>query len=346
MMSFEGAVLYDAYLEKLHSINGYIAGEELSDLNLLIKASQANPYGDKTRSQSVEYLIAKPLSKRAKAGKGFLLLNPSLEGLEEAILKKVCIESLNRCIPNSKGFLSSCGFLGTNMRNFNHLPEVPGNGIRESRVRNKQPRLSGSDTESDGRMLQWVEVVIRGRPDLGYRDEASWIKPWYLDEGQAGSGPGTRDEASITVDGQVIQKENCLALTGQFSLHISPKISAFGGSIFLNDKPSVRSDNERQQLTLRLNQCHPFIFGKDTSIPLIDPKNDDSVKEVVSSSVKHAMRAPIRARFKDLPTSDMKEILLQRMLEENYDKGNAEHRIAYEALQAQSIGDEDESLMI
>ncbi|GKG20096.1 hypothetical protein Tco_0379897, partial [Tanacetum coccineum] len=51
------------------------------------------------------------------------------------------------------------------------------------------------------------------------------------------------------------------------------------------------------------------------------------------SSVKHAMRAPLRARFKDLPTSDMKEILLQRMLEENYDKGHANHRVAYEALQ-------------
>ncbi|GJU03090.1 hypothetical protein Tco_1113428 [Tanacetum coccineum] len=40
----------------------------------------------------------------------------------------------------------------------------------------------------------------------------------------------------------------------------------------------------------------------------IDRKIEESVKEVVSSSVKHAMRAPLRARFKDLPTSDMKEI--------------------------------------
>ncbi|GJS91895.1 hypothetical protein Tco_0774531 [Tanacetum coccineum] len=56
----------------------------------------------------------------------------------------------------------------------------------------------------------------------------------------------------------------------------------------------------------------------------IDRKIEESVKEVVSSSVKHAMRAPLRARFKDLPTPDMKEILLQRMLEENYDKGHAD----------------------
>ncbi|GJY86297.1 hypothetical protein Tco_0500323 [Tanacetum coccineum] len=54
------------------------------------------------------------------------------------------------------------------------------------------------------------------------------------------------------------------------------------------------------------------------------------------------MRAPLRARFKDLPTSDMKEILLQRMLEENYDKGHAEHRVAYEALQGSIHRDECE----
>ncbi|GKA31206.1 hypothetical protein Tco_0717511 [Tanacetum coccineum] len=36
----------------------------------------------------------------------------------------------------------------------------------------------------------------------------------------------------------------------------------------------------------------------------IDRKINESVKEVGISSVKHAMRAPLRARFKDLPTED------------------------------------------
>ncbi|GJR28028.1 hypothetical protein Tco_1104260 [Tanacetum coccineum] len=72
----------------------------------------------------------------------------------------------------------------------------------------------------------------------------------------------------------------------------------------------------------------------------IDQKINESVKEVVISSVKHAMRAPRCGRFKDLPTSDMKEILLQRMLEENYDKGHADHRVAYEALQDSISHDE------
>ncbi|GKE34538.1 hypothetical protein Tco_1453860 [Tanacetum coccineum] len=74
----------------------------------------------------------------------------------------------------------------------------------------------------------------------------------------------------------------------------------------------------------------------------IDRKIEESVKEVVIASVQHAMRAPLHARFKDLPTSNMKEILLQRMLEENYDKGHEDHKIAYEALQKSIIRDESE----
>ncbi|GJZ58213.1 hypothetical protein Tco_0613707 [Tanacetum coccineum] len=74
----------------------------------------------------------------------------------------------------------------------------------------------------------------------------------------------------------------------------------------------------------------------------IDRKINESVKEVVISSVKHAMRAPLHARFKDLPTSDMKEILLQRMLEENYNKGYDDHRAAYKALQDSIRHDECE----
>ncbi|GKG44151.1 hypothetical protein Tco_0483244, partial [Tanacetum coccineum] len=65
----------------------------------------------------------------------------------------------------------------------------------------------------------------------------------------------------------------------------------------------------------------------------IDQKIHEMVKEAVTASVQYAMRAPLRARFKDLSTSDMKEILLQRMLKENYDKGYEDHKMAYEALQ-------------
>ncbi|GJT93219.1 hypothetical protein Tco_1082064 [Tanacetum coccineum] len=88
---------------------------------------------------------------------------------------------------------------------------------------------------------------------------------------------------------------------------------------------------------------------RDQTVEFIDSqeinrKIEESVKEVVTASVQHAMRTPLRARFRDLPTSDMKEILLQRMLEDNYDKGQEDHKIAYEALQKSIIRDESEKL--
>ncbi|GKF03733.1 hypothetical protein Tco_0030656, partial [Tanacetum coccineum] len=78
------------------------------------------------------------------------------------------------------------------------------------------------------------------------------------------------------------------------------------------------------------------------SVDWFKPWRKETVKEAVTASVQYAMRSPLRARFKDLPTFNMKEILLQRMLEENYDKGYEDHRMAYEALQKSILHDESE----
>ncbi|GKF20037.1 hypothetical protein Tco_0068675 [Tanacetum coccineum] len=49
--------------------------------------------------------------------------------------------------------------------------------------------------------------------------------------------------------------------------------------------------------------------------------------------VEWAMQAPLRARFRDLPTVDMKEILQHRMFEDDSYKANNVHNDLYEALQ-------------
>ncbi|GJV41111.1 putative ribonuclease H-like domain-containing protein [Tanacetum coccineum] len=72
----------------------------------------------------------------------------------------------------------------------------------------------------------------------------------------------------------------------------------------------------------------------------VNRKIHQTVKEAITTSVQYAMRAPLRAHFKDLPTFDVKEILLQRMLEENYEKGHEDHKMAYEALQKSILHDE------
>ncbi|GKF60655.1 hypothetical protein Tco_0177441, partial [Tanacetum coccineum] len=54
-------------------------------------------------------------------------------------------------------------------------------------------------------------------------------------------------------------------------------------------------------------------------------KVSQAVDEIVTDTVDWAMQAPLRARFKDLPTVDMKEILQQRMFEDNSYKAHEAH---------------------
>ncbi|GJZ43459.1 hypothetical protein Tco_0590714 [Tanacetum coccineum] len=65
----------------------------------------------------------------------------------------------------------------------------------------------------------------------------------------------------------------------------------------------------------------------------IPHKVSQAVDEIVTDAVDWAMQAPLRARFRDLPTVDMKEILQQWMFEDNSYKAHEVHNDLYEALQ-------------
>ncbi|GJW68683.1 hypothetical protein Tco_0123107 [Tanacetum coccineum] len=65
----------------------------------------------------------------------------------------------------------------------------------------------------------------------------------------------------------------------------------------------------------------------------IPHKVNQAVDEIVTDAVDWAMQAPLRARFRDLPTVDMKEILQQRMFEDDSYKAHTIHNDLYEALQ-------------
>ncbi|GJU05944.1 hypothetical protein Tco_1122374 [Tanacetum coccineum] len=65
----------------------------------------------------------------------------------------------------------------------------------------------------------------------------------------------------------------------------------------------------------------------------IPHKVSQEVDERVNNAVDWAMQAPLRARFRDMPTVDMKEILQQRMFEDNSYKAHDVHNDLYEALQ-------------
>ncbi|GJX40273.1 hypothetical protein Tco_0255263 [Tanacetum coccineum] len=65
----------------------------------------------------------------------------------------------------------------------------------------------------------------------------------------------------------------------------------------------------------------------------IPHKVSQAVDEIVTDAVDWAMQASLRARFRDLPIVNMKEILQQRMFEDDSYKANNVHNDLYEALQ-------------
>ncbi|GJU63449.1 hypothetical protein Tco_1245284 [Tanacetum coccineum] len=70
-----------------------------------------------------------------------------------------------------------------------------------------------------------------------------------------------------------------------------------------------------------------------------------AVNEIVTDAVDWAMQAPLRARFSDLPTVDMKEILQQRMFEDKSYEAHEDHNNLYEALQKSLERDYSDQLL-
>nr|GFA80665.1 hypothetical protein [Tanacetum cinerariifolium] len=69
----------------------------------------------------------------------------------------------------------------------------------------------------------------------------------------------------------------------------------------------------------------------------IPQKVSKVVDDIITDAVDWAMQAPLRARLSDLPAIDMKEILQQRMFEDNSYEAHDDHKNLYEALQKSYI---------
>ncbi|GJY37782.1 hypothetical protein Tco_0424146 [Tanacetum coccineum] len=363
-----GADYYDAYLEKIAMHQRYIAGEELSDPESLAPKpakpiKQAKPKAtkqptiSKTKAKKSKSAPAKPKEKKRKQlvdefiEEGVPAAKPSLEDTEEAILQKVLQESLTDAYPTQRGPLPPVVFRETDTGKFQPLPEVPGKGKEkvgreDSTSLYAKLGLYGSDTESNEEMPL---VVRSGAQDEGQAKDHTLhcmgSNPHDecedFDKDKEGSGGNLRRKKESKGSLKPIKALSlCFGvLTDKpFTTTLVPSIPCF-----LRSKTSKNTINATTQPT-----TPPIRPPIECGLPVpelhyqLPHTPNESVKEVVISSVKHAMRAPLRARFKDLLTSYIKEILLQRMLEENYDKGHTEHRIAYEALQGSIHRDECE----
>ncbi|GJV32939.1 hypothetical protein Tco_1393339 [Tanacetum coccineum] len=288
-----GADYYDAYLEKVAKHQQYLTGKEVSD------PDSPAPKPEKKRKPVSESSEAPPLAKRAKAGK---------------VVKK-------RTVKSSKGGDTAKGKTDTGK-----LQTAEGAGKGKEKVGEEQAAQvllhlqttkkkspTEYDTESDEEM---PSVVRSGAQDEGQAgpdlitDPSSQPQPEHMDEGfTAAAYPDVQENLKLTVDEQTMKTNSDTEAESMVSVTIQQDTSVFPpmtspviGPVPRPDSPNVHwplpttTTTTAQQPNLRTTKSTPN-------------KINESVKEVVISSVKHAIRAP-HVHASRSPYSDIKEIQL------------------------------------
>ncbi|GJZ10780.1 retrovirus-related pol polyprotein from transposon TNT 1-94, partial [Tanacetum coccineum] len=222
---------------------------------------------------------------------------------------------------------------------------------------NEVPKINTGD-QDEARLDQTLSshVVLAGpnleHMDLEATDALTQQKPEQMDEESTTTTyPNVQENLKLPTEDQVILKEPASSPGTLYSLQNLEKDLSFIDQFFI-EKPQeeetgktnveVERIGELEQhmtdliqnnlaLEERLDKQGNRLYNlENLNIP---HKVSQEVDEIVTDAVDWAMQAPLRARFKDLPTVDMKEILQQWMFDDNSYKADDVHNDLYEALQ-------------
>ncbi|GJZ14004.1 hypothetical protein Tco_0549234 [Tanacetum coccineum] len=150
----------------------------------------------------------------------------------------------------------------------------------------------------------------REHMDLEATDASSQQKPEQIDdEFTTTVYPNVQENLKLPTKDHVILEELASSMGTLSSLQNLEKDLSFTDQFFV-EKP------------------HKDESGKTNA----ETKVSQAVDEIVTNAVDWAMQDPLRARFRDLPTVDMKEILQQRMFEDNSYKAHEVHNDLFEGL--------------
>ncbi|GJY24330.1 hypothetical protein Tco_0397988 [Tanacetum coccineum] len=334
------------------------------------KPAPAKPQ-EKKRKRVLDETEAPSQAKRSKAGRvskkrtlqlrdefideGVPATEPGVDD-EEAIVQKVLEESMKDAYPAHQGPLPPVVFREPDSGKLQPLPEVQGKG--KEKVGEEQAAQVLLNLQTPKKKNPAEQFIFQRRtPATAQPSGLVESSSLYAELGLTDSGTDHVVHAGPNLDhmdlgiAEASSQPNTEQIDNEFTATAYPKTIGqleqnIADLVDANQALEERLDKQgnmihqlkTQDLSRMIReQTVEFIESQE-----IDRKIEESVKEVVTASVQHAMRAPLRARFKDLPTSDMKEILLQCMLEENYDKGHEDHKMAFEALQKSIIRDESE----
>ncbi|GJW20985.1 retrovirus-related pol polyprotein from transposon TNT 1-94 [Tanacetum coccineum] len=173
----------------------------------------------------------------------------------------------------------------------------------------------------------------REHMDLEATDASSQQKPEQMDEEFTTTAyPNVQENLKLPTKDQVILEEPASSTGTLSSLQNLDKDLSFTDQFFM-EKPHEEESGKTNAETEVQSMVSVPIHQDTSSVPPMTTPVSQAVDEIVTDAVDWAMQAPLRARFRDLPTVDMKEILQQRMFEDNSYKAHEVHNDLYEALQ-------------
>ncbi|GKE87904.1 hypothetical protein Tco_1565379, partial [Tanacetum coccineum] len=190
----------------------------------------------------------------------------------------------------------------------------------------------------------------REHMDSKATDASSQQKPEQMDEDFTTTAyPNVQENLKLPTEDQVILEEPASSTGTLSSLQNLDKDLSFTDRFFIEKPHEEESGKRNAEIEVHpisttninnnnLNNHNNNISSTTSSTTIKHRRSDPSkshsqaVDEIVTDAVDCAMQAPLRARFRDLPTVDMKEILQQRMFEDNSYKAHEAHNDLYEAL--------------
>ncbi|GKB05451.1 hypothetical protein Tco_0833646 [Tanacetum coccineum] len=169
--------------------------------------------------------------------------------------------------------------------------------------------------------------------DLETTDASTQHKPEQMDEGFTITAyPNVQENLKLPTEDQVILKEHASSTRTLSSLQNLDKDLSFTDQFFVDKLHEENSGKTNAETEVQSMVSVP-IHQDTSSVPPMTTPVSQAVNEIVTDAVDWAMQASLRARFRDLPTVNMKEILQQRMFEDDSYKANNVHKDLYEALQ-------------
>ncbi|GJS55596.1 putative reverse transcriptase domain-containing protein [Tanacetum coccineum] len=173
--------------------------------------------------------------------------------------------------------------------------------------------------------LQTSHVVHAGpnleRMDLGTSDASTQQKPEQMDEEFTTTAyPNVQENLKLPTEDQPHEEESGktnakIEVQLMVSVPIHQDTSSVPPMTTLLEQYMTDLIQNNLVLEERLDKHRTRLYNlENLNIP---HKVSQSVDEIVTDAVDWAMQAPLRARFRDLPTVDMKEILQKRMFEDD-----------------------------